>query len=127
MDKPTIELIRFDASDVIATSGPVTLTVSNFKNGTQGDLSIKFGNDTYNGFFQANDFDAALRNEGYTSTTNRYPTNNTNPDEADLWFYFSLDYTEDYVDNNQILADDINGTYTYIWYGSNGQWEWTSN
>ncbi len=121
MDKPTVELIRFDASDVIATSGGPTLTVSNFKDGTPGNLVINF--DGPYGYSQMDALSSALSDNGYTPHTNRHAMPGPDWFGEDLINYFYADDQIDYKENDwwEDLADNINGTYT--WY--NNMWNWT--
>ena len=121
MEKPRIEVVRFDAKDVIATSGGLTytLTVSNYKNGIDNDLNVNFNNDNYTTYSRWKDLRNALVHLGlgYQTDTRALPSD---PDTTTIGNWYDYDGLDSNPVDHSKMNDAVNGTYT--WSADDDMW-----
>ena len=117
MRKPEIEIVKFDSSDVIATSGKVyKLNVDHYKDGQANNLIVNFDGNNYNSYDSLN---SALGSAGlrYSRTDTTASSGN---DGKDLKWYFDYDLKLDATGNQGVLNYGVNGDYT--WFADEERW-----
>ena len=129
MKKPEIEVVRFGAEDVIATSGaPKLLTWSNLGGETKGDSIVRFGSNTF-GTNPDSHSDSEVSN--ILDALGNYYNWTGSPNDTNV--YFSIDegkshktlsnlWTDADAPKWAIIPTDYNTTY---WYkGLNNGFYW---
>ncbi len=121
MEKPTVEAVRFNTADVIATSGgvaPGPVLLSGFENSDPSDNTVKIGTTTY-GPSQGsnNDYDALM------SELERLSGSDVSG-QKDSFFSGTDRTTMYYLWNNfGSRLGDFNGTYTWYNAGEDSYWK----
>ncbi len=120
MDKPTVEAVRFNSADVIATSGggPDTFTVSKYNNGIEGDLTVTYMGTPHTSW---ESLYYALEAGGYVTEDGSFINTDTpaiqgRDGTSTIVAWYSYD---DAVSSG--LNPDVNGTYT--WYDTGKYWK----
>ena len=110
--KPMLQVVRFGAEDVIATSGvPTTLTMSGWSDMVRNNLSFTYGGSNYNSSVQ-NDLIELMRNNGQSNQIYLADDNKA----VDVYTLFSADSRD-----GKIGSSSDNGEYS--WISANSRWE----
>ena len=117
MRKPEIEIVKFDSSDVIATSGiNASLTISKYKDGTPNNLTVNFNEIEYKSYDSLHN---ALKSAGLVEKTDTSP----GAGASNFYNYFDYDSNVDGGEHHNVLNYGVNGTYTYTWFGTEYKWK----
>ena len=124
MDKPTVEAVRFNSADVIATSGGVadTFTVDYFNNGKQGDLTVTYMGNPYTDWKQLRDALKAGGHDPADASNKKTDTYTRQGDQGENTIdgWYSYDEVDGFGWLYSDLNQNVNGIYT--WYDAGKYW-----
>ena len=122
MRKPEIEIVKFDSSDVIATSGQsYSLMVSKYKDGQKGNLTVNFNGGNYTSLGSLKSALGSVGLDIYNDTVfTDTPASTKYGGGKDFKTYFEYDADYDGTGEQYHFNDNVNGTYT--WFDTDNKW-----